>query len=216
MLETAPFIFALAVLVAAVFWILLRHSSAKIEAQYRRLAEDMGLDLEIPSTKLAGFVRHEPAAYGRYRGREISFSVPGKGLQNTRQIETVLKLELRDKRLNAQLTAAGLMGRLGQRDSGKKARWQSGDTAFDEAVDVRSDAGERLTDLLDAERRRWIADLLQRSKATIYIGGGTLAYARLGLIANDATRLEFEAACEFLCDLAKTVEADSSLNTKKT
>lgn len=213
MLETAPFILALAVLVAAVFWILLRHTSAKIEAQYTRLANDLGLDLEIPSTKLAGFVRHEPSVYGRYRGREISVAVPGKGLQNTRQIETVLKVELRDKRLNAQLAAAGLMGRLGHRDSGKQARWKSGDTAFDEAVDVRSDAGERLADLLDAERRRWIADLLRRSKATIYIGGGTLAYARLGLIANDAIRQEFEAACEFLSDLAETVEGDSSLNT---
>jgi hypothetical protein len=213
MLETAPFILALVLLVAAVFWILLRNSSAKIEAQYARLAKDLGLELEIPSTKLAGFVRQEPSVYGRHRGREISVAVPGKGLQNTRQIETVLKVELRDKTLNAQLASAGLMGRLGQRDSGKKTRWKSGDTAFDHAIDVRSDAGARLTDLLNAERRRWIADLLQRSRATIYIGGGTLTYARLGLIASDARRQEFEVVGEFLCDLAETVESDSGLNT---
>lgn len=215
MLETAPFILALAVLVGAVFWILLRNSSAKIEAQYARLAKDLELELEVPPPKMAGFVRHEPAAYGSYRDREISFSVPGKGLQNTRQIETVLKIELRQKTLSAQFTAAGLMGSLGQRDAGKKARWKSGDAAFDDAIDVRSNAGERLAELLTAERRRWIAESLKKHKANLYIGGGTLAYTELGLIANDAVRNRFMAVSEFLCDLAETVEADSSLNSQK-
>ena len=52
-----------------------------------------------------------------------------------------------------------------------------------------------------------ITSNLKRSKATLYIGGNNLAYAKLGLIANEATRRDFEAATEFLCDLAESVEA---------
>ncbi len=207
MLETAPFIIALAALVAAIFWILLRNSSSKIEAQYAKLAKEMELELEIPPPKMAGFIRNEPAAFGNYRDREISFSVPGKGLQNTRQIETVLKLELRDKTLEAQFAVAGIMGSLGQRDSGKKARWQSGNAAFDAAIDVRSDQGERLKELLPPESLGWLAQTLKKHKAKLYIGGGVLAYTEIGLIGNDAARERFESATEFLCDLAETVEA---------
>jgi hypothetical protein len=207
MLETIPFIIAVTVLVIAVFWIILRSSSAKIETQYRRLAEDMKLELEVPDPRLAGFIRNEPSVYGSYRGRELSISVPGKGLQNTRQIETVLKIELRDKTLSAQFAASGLMGRLGQRDSGKKARWQSGDADFDAEVDVRSDAGDRLDRLLTEANRRWLSHALKKHKAKIYIGAGVIAYAELGLIGNEAIRERFEAATEFFCDFAETVEA---------
>jgi len=207
MLETVPFIIALSALVAALYWIILRSSSAKIEAQYARLAKDLKLELEIPAPKLAGFVRNEPAAYGIYRGREISFSVPGKGLQNTRQIETILKIELRDKSLSAQFAPAGIMGSLGHRDSGKKARWQSGDAAFDAAIDVRCDAGERLQTLLSEKSRKWLAQALKKHKAKLYIGAGVIAYTEIGLIGNDAIRERYEDATEFLCDLAETVEA---------
>lgn len=207
MLETAPFIIALAALVLALFWIILRSSSAKIEAQYQRLGEDLELELELPEPKLAGFVRNEPAAYGTYRGREISFSVPGKGLQNTRQIETVLKVELRDKTLGAQFAPAGIMGSLGQRDSGQKARWQSGDEAFDSTIDVRSDQSERLKSLLTTESLHWLAQSLKKHKAKLYIGGGVIAYTEIGLIANDTVRERFVATIEFLCDFAETVEA---------
>lgn len=137
----------------------------------------------------------------------MSISVPGKGLQNTRQIESVLKLELKGSQLSAQLAAAGPLGGLRQRDSGGQARWKSGDERFDHTVDVRTDQGEALAALLTEERRKWLTDTLKKSKATLYIGGGNLAYARLGLIANEATRKDFEAAVEFLCDLAESVEA---------
>ena len=136
----------------------------------------------------------------------MSISVPGKGLQNTRQIESVLKLELIDSQLSAQLAASGPLGGLRQRDSGCQARWKSGDEQFDHAVDIRTDQGEAVAALLTEERRIWLTNTLKKSKATLYIGGGNLAYARLGLIANEATRKDFEAATEFLCDLAESVE----------
>ena len=136
----------------------------------------------------------------------MSISVPGKGLQNTRQIESVLKLELKGSQLSAQLTAAGPLGGLRQRDSGGQARWKSGDERFDHTVDVRTDQGGVVASLLTEERRIWLADTLKKSKATLYIGDGNLAYAKLGLIANEATRKDFEAATEFLCDLAESIE----------
>lgn len=156
---------------------------------------------------MGGFLRPEPSLYGAYRGREVSISVPGKGLQNTRQVETVLKIEVRGLSLNAQLTATGLLSGMRQRDSGGLPRWKSGDPAFDGAVDARTDRGDALGDLLDDQRRGWLATTLRQSKGTLYMGKNKLVYARLGLIANEATRQDFEAAIEFLCDLAETIEA---------
>ena len=201
------FIIALIIVVALVYWIVLKSSAEKIATQYQLLAERFGLELNQPDVKMGGFIRPEPSVYGNYRDREISISVPGKGLQNTRQIESVLKLELKGSLLSAQLTAAGLLGGLRQRDSGGQRRWKSGDEAFDSTVDVRTDQGEALASLLTEERRRWLTGTLKKSKATLYIGSDNLAYARLGLIANEATRKDFEAAAEFLCDLAESVEA---------
>ena len=201
------FIITLIIVVAAVYWILLKCAAEKIATQYQLLAEHFGLELNQPAVKMRGFIRFEPSVFGSYRGREMSISVPGKGLQNTRQIESVLKLKLNGSQLSAQLTAAGPLGGLRQRDSGGQARWKSGDEQFDHMVDVRTDQGGALAALLTEERRRWLAGTLRKSKATLYIGGGNLAYAKLGLIANEATRKDFEAAAEFLCDLAESVEA---------
>ena len=201
------FIIALIIVVALVYWIVLKSSAEKIATQYQLLAERFGLELNQATVKMRGFIRSEPSVFGTYRGREMSISVPGKGLQNTRQIESVLKLELKGSQLSAQLAAAGPLGGLRQRDSGGQARWKSGDERFDHAVDVRTNQGEALAALLTEERRKWLTDTLKESKATLYIGGGNLAYARLGLIANEATRKDFEAAAEFLCDLAESVEA---------
>ena len=55
-------------------------------------------------------------------------------------------------------------------------------------------------------RRKWLASALKRSGATLYIANGTLAYAKLGMIADEATRQQFEEVVEFLCDLAETIE----------
>ena len=201
------FIIVLIIAVAAVYWIVLKSSAEKIATQYHLLAERFGLELNQSVVKMKGFIRSEPSVFGSYRGREISISAPGKGLQNTRQIESVLKLELKGSQLSAQLTASGPLSGLRQRDSGGQARWKSGDERFDHTIDVRTDQGGALAALLTEERRIWLADTLKKSKATLYIGGGNLAYAKLGLIANETTRKDFEAATEFLCDLAESVEA---------
>ena len=201
------FIIALIIVVALVYWVVLKSSAEKIAIQYQLLAERFGLELNQATVKMIGFIRSEPSVFGSYRGREMSISVPGKGLQNTRQIESVLKLELKGSQLSAQLTASGPLSGLRQRDSGGQARWKSGDERFDRAVDIRTDQGEAVAALLTEERRIWLTNTLKKSKATLYIGSGNLAYARLGLIANEATRKDFEAATEFLCDLAESVEA---------
>ena len=197
------------ILVAAtgwLFWVLVKKASEKIVIQYERLAAGFGLELTVPPPQMGGLVRPEPSLHGHYRGREVSVSAPGKGLQNTRQSETVLKVELRDQSLSAQLAATGMLSGLRQRDSGGKLRWRSGDEAFDEAVDIRSDTGERLGTLLDESRRSWLRERLRGSRRSIYIGSGVMAYAELGLIADDATRERFAEVVEFFCEFAEAVE----------
>jgi hypothetical protein len=201
------FIIVLIIAVALVYWIVLKSSAEKIVTQYQLLAARFELALNQSAAKMRGFIRPEPSVYGSYRGREMSISVPGKGLQNTRQIESVLKLELKGSLLSAQLTAAGPLSGLRQRGSHSQARWKSGDEHFDSAIDVRTDHGGALTALLTEERRMWLTSNLKRSKATLYIGGDNLAYAKIGLIADETTRKDFEEAAEFLCDLAESVEA---------
>jgi hypothetical protein len=200
------FVFALVVAVAAIFWIILKTSAAKIAAQYQAISQKFELELDQPPARMAGFMRPEPSVFGSYRGREISISAPGKGLQNTRQVESLLKIELKNSQFSAQLTATGLLGGLKQRDSGGQARWKSGDASFDNAVDVRTNQGDTLTTLLTEERRHYLANNLKKTKATLYIGGDNLAYAKLGLIADEKSRLAFESAIEFLCELAEDIE----------
>ena len=204
-LESA-FVIALLIGVLSFYWIILRSSSKKIFDQYKKLAETFEIELNQPSSKLKGFIRPEPSVYGQYRGREISISVPGKGLQNTRQVESVLKLGHANNSIRAQLTATGPLGALRQRDSGKQSRWKSGDEVFDSAVDVRTNQGDKLSVLFSAEQRAWLAETLNQSKATLYMGGGMLAYAKLGLISNESARKEFESVANFLCDLAESIE----------
>lgn len=191
---------------AAIYWIVLKHTAGKITTQHRLLAERFGLEFEQAPATIGGFVRPDPSVYGQYRGREISFSAPGKGIKNTRQIESLLKVEIKDKTLSAQAVPTGLLGSLRQRDSGGLARWKSGDEAFDKAVDMRTNQSGTLADVLTEESRAWLAGTLKDSKATLFIGGGLIAYAKIGLIADEATRLKFEAVVEFLCDLAEAVE----------
>ena len=159
--------------------------------------------------QLAGFIRPEPFVYGEYRGRELSISVPSKGIQNTRQTETVIKLALKNlDDFTVQMTASGMLGNLRQRGSKQKKRWLSGDAKFDQLVDVRTSDGVRLAMYLDKNGQRAIGSLLQGTRATIYLGQGTLAYTELGLIAKEQQRERFERAVEILCDFAEIFEGD--------
>ncbi len=200
------FILILVFGISALFWFMVRASAAKITAQFRKLSERFSLEYAEPAPQLAGFVRPEPFVHGKYRGREMSISVASKGLQNTRQIETMLKIEVAERAFTLQMTANGMLGRLRQRDSGQKNRWMSGDRDFDAAIDVRTNDGVRLAMLLGAEGQRIFMNLLQGSKATIYVGKGMIAFSELGLIADDKVRARYEAATEALCDFAELLE----------
>ena len=155
---------ALVVGIAVLFWYLLKVSAERIAVRYRHLAEGFQLELTQPEAKMAGFVRPEPFVHGMYRGREMSISAPGKGLQNTRQSETVLKLSLADKTLQLQVAEAGVLGGMRQRDSGQKDRWKSGDRDFDAALDVRTSDGVRLAMLFGPEVQRALLGLMKGSR----------------------------------------------------
>ena len=200
------FVVALAIGVAAVFWFMVRQSSEKIVRQYRKIAQQLRVDLTEPDAQLRGFIRSEPFVHGVYRRREMSISVPGKGLQNTRQIETILKIKVDEASFTWQMTATGLLGALRQRDSGSKARWVSGDSLFDSVVDVRTNDEGRFGRIFHVDRRELIAQILKGSKGTIALSGGVLTFAEFGLIADDVKRERFMEITELLCDLAEVVE----------
>jgi len=200
------FVVVLAIAVAALFWFMVRHSSEKIVRQYRKMAQQLKVDLTEPDAQLGGFIRSEPFVHGVYRRREMSISVPGKGLQNTRQIETILKVKVKEPSFTWQMTATGLLGGFRQRDSGSKTRWMSGDRVFDSVVDVRTNDDERFGRLFHVDRRAIIAKMLKGTKATVAMRGGVLSFAEFGLIADDTKRERFLEITELLCDLAEVVE----------
>ena len=206
MLLEICFVVALAIGVAAVFWFMVRQSSEKIVRQYRKMSQQLKLDLTEPDAQLGGFIRSEPFVHGVYRRREMSISVPGKGLQNTRQIETILKIKVNEAAFTWQMTATGLLGGFRQRDSGSKERWLSGDSLFDSVVDVRTNDDERFARIFHVDRRALIANILKGSKGTIALRGSVLSFAEFGLIAEDAKRERFLEIAELLCDVAEVVE----------
>jgi len=209
MFPTVLFFLILVFAITALYWMVLKNSAEKIARQYAVLARAYELELNQPEPAMGGFIRPEPSLYGRMRGRELSISVPGKGLQNTRQIETVLKLEIADKKFAAQLTGSGLLGSFRQRDSRGMDRWKSGNQAFDAAIDARTNDTERLTRLLGDTFQESIVSILKKGKGSIYVGSGVMAYAELGLIADDAARERFESVLDLFLQLADAMEGRS-------
>jgi hypothetical protein len=206
MLLEIGFVVVLVVALAAVFWMIVRSASTKIVGQYEKLAFQLRIKMTLPEPQLAGFIRPEPFLHGVYRGRAMSLSVPGKGLQNTRQIETTLKVELNDKKIQWQMTSKGLLSGMKQRDSVGMERWSSKNNIFDLAVDVRTNEPARLTRILHDDRLMQIAKLLKGTKASMYLGEGMMVYTKFGLIADDAERERCKAVTELFCDLAEVIE----------
>ncbi|MGC6424383.1 MAG: hypothetical protein ACON4O_05280 [Lentimonas sp.] len=206
MLVEISFVIVLALVVAAIFWVIVRSSSKKICAQYEKLARQLNVEMTQPEPQLGGFIRPEPFLYGSYRERAMSISVPGKGMQNTRQIETVLKLEVSDKSIKWQMTAKGLLSGMRQRDSGGMEHWTSGDREFDLAIDTRTNEPARLSRLLHETRLDAILKALKESKGSIYLGQGTIVFTRFGLISKDDERELFKQLTDLLCDLAEAIE----------
>lgn len=200
-------VFVLAGGIAALYWTLLRNASRRIARQYGALAERFGLEPGEPSARMLGFVRPEPHIHGVFRGRELSVSAQGKGLQNTRQVETVVKLRVADGGLRFQMTASGLLGRLRQRDSGGQEVWKTGEPGFDAAVDVRTNRPEAMAAVLREELRENVRALLERSQGSVYLGNDTLAFAEFGLIADSGRRKRYERVVELLYALAEAVES---------
>lgn len=206
MLFNLPLILAMVVLAVATYWLILLYASQKIVEQYRALAKILGIDLNEPRPVMGGLIRPEPSLYGHFDGREISISVPGKGLQNTRQNETVLKVRFNDPRFRAQVVAGGFLGGLKQRDARGLKRWNSGDPSFDSTWDLRAAPQQPTGQVFDAAVRERIAALLQAGKGSLYIGGSVIAYAEIGLISKESTRQRFETAVALAADLAETIE----------
>jgi hypothetical protein len=215
MSPVVPSILLLVVAVSVFYWMVLKNAAQRIAAQYALLSEVLGLELHQPEPAMAGFIRPEPSVYGHYEGREISISVPGKGLQNTRQIETVLKVELRENTFAAQIAPSGFLGGFRQRDSGGMERWESGDADFDKAWDVRAAPGQAVASVLDLDMRESLTQLMRVKKGSLYIGGGTIAYAELGLISDEATRERFQEMIRVVFDLAETIEASQGLKASQ-
>lgn len=207
MFEAVLFVVALVIGIAVLYWMILRNSSEKIASQYGVLAEKLDLELNQPEPVMGGFIRPEPSLYGQFSGRELSISVPGKGLQNTRQIETVLKLELKDRKFSAQLTGTGLLGGMRQRDSKGMDRWKSDNSDFDSAVDARTNDAAKLHQILSEGAQKSLIGLFKKGKGSIYIGEGVIVYAELGLIADDAVRQRFESVLELFLLLAEAIES---------
>ncbi|MFP4156391.1 MAG: hypothetical protein ACLFU4_02130 [Opitutales bacterium] len=215
MSPVVPFVLLLVIAVAVLYWMALRHAADRIATQYARLAEVLGLELTQPAAVMGGFIRPEPSLHGHHEGREISISVPGKGLQNTRQIETVLKVELKHSSFAAQIVPNGVFGGIRQRDSRGMQRWKSGDEDFDKAWDLRTAPGQAVAQVFHPAMRDALSQHMGRKKGSLYIGSGTIAYAELGLISDAATRERFEHMLRALFELAEAIEATQGLQAKE-
>jgi hypothetical protein len=167
-------------LVFGLFWFILRQASQRIVRQFEVLADRFQIELTVPPAQLAGFNRPEPYVYGNYRGRELSISVPGKGLQNTRQIETRLKVAVDAPEFMFQITGRGLMGRMRQRDVKGLAQWTADEAVFDTALDVRTNDQGRLTRALGDAHRRPSVLLFKRVKAALLAAKAYWSFIRSG------------------------------------
>ncbi|MEM8867262.1 MAG: hypothetical protein AAGC73_03250 [Verrucomicrobiota bacterium] len=206
MLWEVLFVIAVVIALISLFWWITRSASERIVAQYSLMADRFDVELTVPPPQLGGFIRPEPFLHGTYRNSEFSISVPGKGLQNTRQIESMLKMEVANKEIDLQMGLSSGMSRFSRSEGGKQKAWKSGDANFDTTIAVRTATPEKLDALLTADARDAFLKLLKGSKGTIYMGKGTLTFAEYGLIADAAKRELFQQAVETFCDFSESLE----------
>ncbi|MGJ8637766.1 MAG: hypothetical protein ACSHYA_00095 [Opitutaceae bacterium] len=196
----------LALALAVFFWMAVKKASVKICDQYAALGRQLDIEMTQPDPQLAGFIRPEPFLHGTYRGRAMSISVPGKGLQNTRQIETTLKVEVADQTIQWQMTAKSLLSKIRQRDSVGMEKWTSKTSVFDLAIDVRTNQSERLSRILHETRLEALRLILKDSKSAMYLGNGMMVYTKFGLISDIDERELFKRVTDLFCDLAEVIE----------
>lgn len=183
-----------------------RRAHQRLHHQYEKLADRWKIDLEVPPARMMGLLQKNPLVSGHYRGREISVFCLGHGIEETRQTDTALRVEVRGPHgfqfLFHRRSALGKARR-----EVKAPQVETGDEAFDKEFVLRSNNAGTVLAVLDANARQRLIGLWKGRAASIYLRDGVLTYVEFGLLMEDARRERIEALMEFACDLADQIDA---------
>jgi len=174
---------------------------------YETLARDLSLELTTGTPKLWGFIRPEPFVHGHYRGREVSIAAGGRGLQGTREVETVIKVGGKTGNFRLQVTRSGKLAKMKQRDAGKDKPFKTGLLEFDQHFDLRGNRAPETSRLLNKEIREQMLACLAGSTGTLYLRNDMAVFVEYGLLTSEARRLKTVTRLELLINMLEAIEA---------
>lgn len=188
----------------AALWVSLRMRK-QIDSQYRWMAQQLGLSIEIPKTSLGGLFRKNPALYGQVSSRECAIYSLGHGLDNTRQTDTAIRLQTTASRaLQFALSAQTLEGKLAQAARGEVC--PSGDATFDRSAVLKSRDPKALKPQLNPAVLECMSVLMQTPKAYLTLQEGVFMFTHEGLIHTRKSAENLLHCLETLTALADRLE----------
>lgn len=190
-----------------IFWFLVRKGAMRSSEHFEALAEQFSLQLTTGEPRMFGFIRPEPFVHGTYRGREVSIAAGGRGLQGTREVETVIKIAAKTGNFRLQMTRSGRLAKMKQRDAGKDKPFKTGLPDFDGPFDLRGNRAPETARLLTPDMRQRMLEALSGSTGTLYLRNDMGVFVEYGLITSEEQRLKAAQRLDLLIDMAEGVEA---------
>ncbi|MCP4439003.1 MAG: hypothetical protein GY810_08685 [Aureispira sp.] len=192
-------------ILAFVFWFLKR-TYAKVEVQWKQLAEDLGLNIDIPESNWRWIMQQYPSVYGNYEGFQISCYTFARRSGKHTVIYTGFQMHLdNSKRKTLSLYKEGFFSKIGKALGGQDI--QIGHDEFDKKFIIKSNDDRFAKSLLDPRMR----DLVLR-KSHLFASDielteeDELKYEARLQIAKDSQREDFVDLIKLTTTLAKRIQ----------
>ena len=181
-------------------------SQNHIREQYKKMAESLSLELELPPSGMYGLKRENPTVHGKYNRRAVSLFSKSYGLDNLRQTDTCIRLQTRaSKRMHFVISKRNLSGKLGQ--FGRHKEQKAGDEEFDSQFILRTrNNAKTIMPFFDSAICKQIREQLSSNTGFFTLEDSVLSYIEFGLIDTEEKRLHVETMLRCMSELAEVLE----------
>lgn len=191
------------VAIAAIYYNLGLHK--KLVAQFKKLGENLDLELTEYPPSFAGLMQRPPSLYGHFRNRELSIYAHGYGLDNTRQTDTAIRMQTKAPQdFQISFARRGTMSKIGQ--VGRLKQCKTGDSAFDETFSLRSNNPQSAKHFFGEELRALITEAWSSESGFLTLGKQKLTYVEFGLPHEDSKREHLEKVTALCCEIAEALD----------
>lgn len=192
-------------LMVFVFWIL-KNTFEKVERQWKKMAEELNLQLEIPQSKWRWITRDYPSMHGEIEGFPVNFYMLIRGSGKHTVLYTGFEIRMKNPHSRTlRLYKEGFFSKVGKAFGGQDI--QLGDDAFDKGFIIKSNDERFAQKLLNPQMR----DLVLRNRHLFVseislISDEGLKYEAVLQIKKDKQREDLVQLLQLTIKLAKRIQ----------